>query len=341
MARDAAHPGVAANFAAPAIPGRLVLSLHALAAFVLASFAPALSLVLAPLLFGVPHVASDVRYLVLRRDLPRAWCTAVAVFAASMLALRSLQEARLLPALPLVIEHTLGSCWLLAGACWGAARSHSRLRSALVFAGIFGLSALAVARPELFRLGLAHAHNLVAVAIWAMLFRHDVRSAWLPIALIALATAVLASGIGLTFTLRYGVVSLFGLHLFEAADQLAPGVAGELALSLTLAFAFLQSIHYAIWLVAIPQDDARAEGSPSFRMKASALVRDFGHAGCWILAAGLALMAVSSVWAPVNTRNTYLSLASFHGWLELALLSFFLAQGRRVSVATASRTAHG
>ena len=39
--------------------------------------------------------------------------------------------------------------------------------------------------------------------------------------------------------------------------------------------------HYAIWLVAIPQDDARA-GTATFEMAWRDLVRDLGDHGIWI-----------------------------------------------------------
>src|SRR5262249_48732944 len=41
---------------------------------------PALMLALGPILFGVPHVAAEVRYLLLRRGLPRGWLVAAALF---------------------------------------------------------------------------------------------------------------------------------------------------------------------------------------------------------------------------------------------------------------------
>jgi hypothetical protein len=320
-------PGLRSILVRRAVRVPWLLAAHALAAFALVLVAPALSLVLTPLVLGVPHVAADVRYLMLRRALPRALWVALAVFAFGMIALRLLYELRRLHIDPLLAEHALGSCQLLVGAVFGAAMSSSRVRGALAIAAACALGSLALVHPEWFRLGLVHAHNLVAIVIWAVLFRRaSLGSAWLPLSLITLATLALMSGVGLTFTLRHGIVSLFGMHIFEAADQLAPGIDGELGLSLTLTFAFLQSVHYAIWLLAVPQEDTRAEGSPNFRMKARALVRDFGRSGCLILAAAMLLMALGGVFSPVRTRNTYLSLASFHGWLELALLAFFAPQ---------------
>ena len=78
----------------------LLLSIHAGVAFTLAVLVPSLSLALVPLFLGVPHLVSDVRHLVLRRALPRWWLRTITVFAAVLIALRILEEARLLRAAP-------------------------------------------------------------------------------------------------------------------------------------------------------------------------------------------------------------------------------------------------
>jgi hypothetical protein len=48
-----------------------------LTSLALAIVAPAWMLALGPLIFGVPHVASEVRYLVMRRGLGRGWIASV------------------------------------------------------------------------------------------------------------------------------------------------------------------------------------------------------------------------------------------------------------------------
>jgi hypothetical protein len=98
------------------------------------------------------------------------------------------------------------------------------------------------------------------------------------------------------------------------------------ALGLTTAFAFLQSVHYAIWLVAVPQEDARVEGTSTFRMAWRGLARDLGG-GALTFGVLLALVVLlGGVLALARTRVLLLSLASFHAWGELALLAFFLAR---------------
>jgi hypothetical protein len=174
-----------------------------------------------------------------------------------------------------------------------------------------------------FRVALLHGHNLLAIAIWLALARRELRRCILPAALALAGAALLASGALLGFTVRHGVLSLFGLHLFAAADVIAPGFADATGIALTMSFAFLQSVHYAMWLVGIPRADARTPGSPTFRMAWRNLARDLTRPGMIALVGCAVLIGSAGLLAPLRTRGVFLSLATFHAWLELALLAFF------------------
>jgi hypothetical protein len=149
----------------------------------------------------------------------------------------------------------------------------------------------------------------------------------LPLLLIVGGAALLASGVFARTTLFSGAPQLFGLHVLAASDGLAPGAATQYAVGLTSAYAFLQSVHYAVWLIYIPQDDTRAQGTTTFRMSAKNLLGDYGSAG--LLAIGLASLAVvaGAFLSPLGTQRLYLSLAFFHGYMELALVAFFFVRG--------------
>lgn len=298
---------------------------------------PTLSLALAPILLGVPHVVSDVRHLVLRRALPRWWLMTLGGFALALLMVRLVEETRLVRAAPLLLEHALGVAWVVCGALTGGAAGGQRRRAipvtvAAVFVGVAALGA-----PHAFRLAFVHGHNLVAILLWVLLFRRCRSLAWPVVALIIVGASVLASGVLLPVTVRHGVLSLLGLHLFAAADWLAPGLPDRWALGLTAAFAFLQSVHYAIWLVAIPQDDARVEGPATFRMTWRGLTRDLGSRALWAGVMLTGLVLVGALVALARTRVLVLSLATFHAWMELALLAFFVARGEGLSAATSAR----
>ncbi|HXU04104.1 MAG TPA: hypothetical protein VN903_24250 [Polyangia bacterium] len=317
----------------------VVLSLHALVALVAAVFAPSLLIVVGPLALGVPHLAADVRHLLVRRAWPRWWLAASAGFVVSLLALRALGEAGV-GGVSLPVEHALASAWVLLGAVGGAmAAAASRaggrgwsLRGWAVVAAAAGLGAFALGAPRACRLVLLHAHNIVAIVLWLALFRRG-RLALVPVAIALAGGAALASGALLGVTVRHGALSVAGLHLFAAADWLAPGLPDSWAIAVATSFAFLQSVHYAIWLVAIPAGDRPGEGGRSWRVAFRELVRDFTPRGVFAVAVLAMLVATFGLLHAASTRRLVLSLATFHVWLELAVLAYFLARGaERTSV---------
>jgi hypothetical protein len=305
----------------------LLLAAHATAAFALAVVAPSFLLVVTPLLFGVPHLAADVRHLLIRRGWPRAWLAASAGFALALIAARVAAEAGAKLAPSLAVEQSIAGGWVVCGAVAALAAGPSR-RGWLLLAAALGLAALAVGEPRPFRMVLMHGHNLLALAIWLVLFPRRGRLLWAAAAVILLGTALLASGRLLTWTVAHGWLSVGGLHLLAAADWLAPGLPDDAALALTISFAFLQAVHYLIWLVAIPAADRAGDGGRSWRAAWRELGRDFGPAGLGLVVALAIGVAGAGVVAAGPTRRMFLSIGSFHAWLELAVLAYALGRAR-------------
>lgn len=305
----------------------ILASVHAVVAFGLALFFPVLLLVLGPIVLGVAHVAADVRHLAVRRALPRGMLRGVWASCLMLIAMRALAECRLLPFGLDRAEWALAAAWVAASSVSGAALAGSPGRGVLgvLLAGGIGLAALS--DPAGARLVFVQAHNVVAVVLWVTLFRGQRRSVTVPLSLVALGTALLGSGKLYGLTLHHGQASAFGVHVLAASDWLAPGLRADHAIGLTTAFAFLQSVHYAVWLLYVPQDDTRFEATRSFRASVRSLLRDFGPGWLgFIVLAALTVVALACL-APVKTRHTYLSFAMFHGYLELALLGYFWARG--------------
>ena len=326
----------------------VLLSVHALAAFAAAVLAPSLLLAVAPLVLGVPHLAADVRHLLLRRASPRWWLLASAGFALALLALRVFAEVNPRAA-SLPFEHAIAAGWVLAGALGGACLAAGgaagprrwTARGWITVAAALLLGAFAIAAPRLWQQLLLHGHNLIAVVLWLLLFRRGWRLALVPVALILGGAALLASGALLDVTIRHGALSVAGLHLFAAADWLAPGLSDTRAIAVAATFAFLQSVHYGIWLVAIPAGDRPGDGSRTWRAGLRSLARDLTPAGLGVVAALALLVAGMGLLFAAGTRRLFLSLGTFHGWLELAVLAFVVARGRlRVSVERAAAATH-
>lgn len=304
-------------------------TLHALVALLITASFPMLLFVLGPVLLGVAHVAADVRYLVIRRRLPAGFKSAVWIGCAALITLRAAEEIGGrggLLSMRLEYGAALGFVLLALGA--GARVSGRARRAVLALPLVVAAGVAALLYPAAARLVFVHLHNVMAIVLWLALFRLRPRAALVPLAVIAAATLWLL-GAPLSWSQATGGIFLFDIHLFAASDWLAPGLAPELSVGLTLAFVFLQSVHYSAWLLLVPQEDAPSQGTLTFRMSVRALFADFGRAGVVALAIGALAVVAGALLDVHRARGLYLSLAMFHGYLELALLAWFWARGSR------------
>jgi hypothetical protein len=284
-------------------------------AFLLTLAAPLWMLALGPILLGVPHLVSDARYLVVRPGLHRR--TALALLCGAPLLATCLgagPAVGLLALLPAILG-ARGS-WLRKGPMLG------------VWAG---LSGLALGFGALFQLAFAHLHNVVAVALWWWAWRARHARAWAVPLLAAAGTVALLSGAAEPVLTSLGAWTApwTGTSFTQHVEALAPGAPPVLALRLVLTFAFLQSVHYGIWLRLIPEDDRPRAAPRPWRATWRALVEDFGAVP---LAIFVALALGIAAWAVVDltqARLGYLRLAVFHGYLELAVGALWLIEGRR------------
>jgi hypothetical protein len=306
-------------------------SVGVVVATVLAVVAPVALFVLGPLLLGVPHVASDLRHLVLRRELPSRVRTAAYAGCLALVGVRILSETHALRGSLDRVEWAVASAWILAAAAAGAASARDGrrgLRLALSLLPLALLAAVAERHATGARLVFVHAHNVVGVLAWLLLFRRRGGVALLPLATIALCTAwLVTSSDPFAWTGLVQGERAFRLHLLTVSDWLAPGLPARLALGIAYSYVLLQSVHYAVWLAWIPQEDTRAAGTLTFAMTARSWARDFGPAGVAVIAGAMAVVAAGALLQVHRARALYLSLAMFHGYLELAALAYFLARG--------------
>jgi hypothetical protein len=285
-------------------------------------WAPLWLFALAPLVLGVPHLAADVRYLIVRPAVSRAARAAlvagclpfVLVRLLPLVGLRIRGEARL------EIAMAIGALGLAAVL---GAHATGRRRRALLCLPLGALAWVALAHADAARLVFAHAHNLVALILWAVVFRRGATRrpvVVLPIALaVAGAAALVIHGARLSpeAIARSGA---FGLSLVRLGAWLAPGLPASLAAGLALSYVFLQSVHYSIWLGVIPAEVVRGQAGRSWRMTWKALLRELRPAGLVLVAlASLGLLGGALVDVH-RARDAYLSLSAFHGYLELAAL---------------------
>lgn len=302
-------------------------SLSIVVALVMTCTMPLLLLAVSPLLLGVPHLLSDVRYLVvqpgyhrrLRLGLPVA---AVLLGAAAGLGMRAGLSA---------VAVTL----LLANRRPGDASYQSVLRRLLGLGVVAGLIYLGLQTDFYWLdLGMAHGHNFVAVllaGLWILRRPSSSVPAWLlwaPLALFAVSAVLLGSGV-----LSAGPTSL---RVFDEHPQLgldgerwllAPYLSDELGTRVVLLFAFAQAVHYGVWLRLLP-DVARERETPrSFAASLTALRQQIGPTllGLTLLTfVGLLLFALIDLG---GARERYFRIAMFHGHLELCALALFWVEG--------------
>ena len=286
--------------------------------------------VVGPILLGVPHLASDVRYLVLRQSVARPVIVLACAATLVMLALRGLPLAHVVVPDAARIEVIAGAAWVVL-AIGAGARERRSLVPMLAVPLLLALGLYAAAHTGLARLILAQAHNVVGVAVWLLLFRRNRRAAILPLLALAVGTLLLATGATLPWAMRAGGLEGLGVNLWRVGAYLAPGTTPATGAALALVFVFLQAVHYAVWLVWIPQDELPGQGMLTFRMSGRGLLRDFGVVGLAIVAASCVALAGAATFDARAAVGAYMSLAAFHGYLELAMLAYFAARGRAVT----------
>jgi hypothetical protein len=107
-----------------------------------------------------------------------------------------------------------------------------------------------------------------------------------------------------------------------------PGHIG-FARRLLLAFAFAQSVHYAVWLRAIPDETRRTDSIRSFRQSTRALLREVGPLVPGVAIVATVALAVWGAFDLATARMGYLRFAGFHGYLEIALGALAWAEHRK------------
>lgn len=305
----------------------VLMMLQTLVAFGAALYLPVLLFALVPIVLGVAHVAADVRYLVLRRRLPRWWLVSVWLGSGALIAVRALEEfAHLTSAAS--VEISLVALFVALASCAGLANKGAAWRAVLALLVLAAATRAALLHPELARLVFVHAHNAIALVLWVYLYARR-KSAIVPLVLVFVAAAVLASGVLYRVTLGSAFVSALGLHVLAISDWIAPFATPRFAIGGVAAYVFLQSIHYGVWLMYVPQEELGRQASATFRRSLSSLFADLGGAG--VVAVGLAILAViGGAFVDLQrTRALYLSLAMFHGYLELAMLAYFFVSRAR------------
>ncbi|HQY63306.1 MAG: hypothetical protein IPF92_22325 [Myxococcales bacterium] len=282
-------------------------------AFALALACPGWAIGVGTVVLGVPHVVSDVRYLVVRRGLARR----ASLYAGVLVA---------------VVGTPLG--FGLRAAVVGAAVAVAFARASVARrAGVlFGLSlafALAWVYRGLAELAYLHAHNLIALGFFALFARRMRGAVWLPLAFFVVLAAFLLGPYALPALTWTGALTRapVGLDLTTLVSQLAPTVDSSWAVRGVAFFAFAQAAHYVVWLRLVPELERPSPRPRSFRQSWRAIVRELSPYAVAFFVLGTVVFVGWGLRDLAGARIAYLQSAFFHGYLELAVLALFAAEG--------------
>lgn len=283
-------------------------------ALVLAGAAPLWLMAVSPVVLGVPHLASDVRYLVTRPGLHRRAWAALAMGA-------PLAATWIWPRAWVGLFATLAAVVVARG---------PRARKVLLlvaWAAAFGLARHFGRTTDVV---VAHGHNVVALVLFAALFGAGRRRVVALVAgLFVVGTAVIFAGaLDDLFVRAHGwEAPATGLDLDRLVATFSPVADPVAGVRWVLFFAFAQSVHYALWLRVIPEAAREKPGMRPFASSYRALVRELGRpVVLGFGAASLAFIAYA-LFDLHASREAYLRVAVFHAHLELAALALFAVEG--------------
>ncbi|MEC9466127.1 MAG: hypothetical protein VX834_10100 [Myxococcota bacterium] len=292
------------------LAGALGVLFIASLAFVL----PIWLLALGPIVWGVPHVMADIRYMVIQPGLHRGrWLAAGA-------------------AVGVIWAGAGGGLWATG---WTIMVLATCLGTDLWRSLVMGMAGLALAGlghfyPWVSVVVFLHLHNFVAFGIWWHWRRRMTRWHWMTGGLVLTAMTLIVGGAWDGWSAMEIGVALWpqGFSPEACRQMLAPGLSPLWGDRVVMLFAFAQSLHYLVWLRLVPEDARRQPTPPSFVSSYRRLVRDFSG----LILAGFALAVVGLIlWASLDlsaARSQYLHLAAFHGYMELVALTWLFLERR-------------
>ena len=321
----------AAQVEAVGRPGPLTALLlgAAAAALVLAVYAPIPTIVIGLVLFGVLHNLLELRYVTGRfaAILSRSFLELLAVLITGIAVCRLLVGVVGRPAE--LAEIALGYVILAIGAQRGLRGG----RKLAVWVALVPAAAASLAWPAYHFVVLAHLHNLVPLVFlweWASRIssgrgRRVFRAAQV-LWVVVVPLVILLGALDGWLSADSGIVrSLVGDGHSVLAASAPPGaVATVVGVRLLTVFAFLQTMHYAVWVAFLPR--YAPDASAAFEARMPWLTGARLWAVGFIVAA---VFAVLFVFDFGQAKGLYAALASYAAYVEVPVLLAILVGGHR------------
>jgi hypothetical protein len=306
------------------------LVLAAVVALALALRVPVATAVLGLVAFGALHNVLELRYVTGRFDTVLA-----GPFLALLIALvTGVMVCRLLPPGSGSRAAEIGLSYvLLAVAC---VRCLSRRRGwlALSLAVLALAASVSFAFPAYHFVVLSHLHNVVPLFFlweWSGSLRPGRRGLFRAVNLgwVLVVPGLILSGL-FDPVLRAAPAALGGLGSFEVAGLVrtyAPPslVPTDMGVRFLVVFAFMQTMHYVVWVGVLPRY------APEAAARFDARVPLLRGGRAWLLGLGVAgVLSVAFALDYASGKSLYAAAASYHAYLEFpVLLALVFASGVR------------
>ena len=297
----------------------------AAASLAIALHAPATSAVLGLVCFGILHNVLELRYVAGRFAgiLSGVFLKLLLVFITGIAVCRLLSSGDLSRRAEILLAYAL-----IATACARALRDRP-IALVVSFAVIAGAGVLSLKFPSYHFVVLAHLHNVVPLMFlweWSntalaprprLVFR-TVQVGW-----VLVIPAVILTGAmdGLLRDSPATVAHFGGATRPHSAQALAATYTpphwldSAMALRFLAVFAFLQTMHYVVWVWFMPRH--APEASAQFQAR----VPGFTNRAVWMFGiVGAALLALFFATDYASGKTVYSSVATFHAYLEFPVL---------------------
>ncbi len=297
--------------------------------FTLAIHFPLWVLLIGPIILGIPHLISSIRYIPHLTEMNRFSIPVVGGFFVLVAVARLWMGTygnTLLEGGPNTLELIAGLCLLgLVGFFY----KQSKVR---VVGSLFLLASLLVASLNypLQTLGfLVLAHNFVAFFFWISRAesKSDKTVASLSLFIFSSVTLALLTGV-FDFLMTNRLFEIFnGFNDASIGAQIFPDADMTLWSRAVSAYALGQGIHYFVWLKAIPEQELPYQYTTNFSYSFKLLKSDMGSRIVYfsgLILIGLVAYALLKNF--IEARFIYLSIAAFHGYFEIMALPFVKAK---------------
>jgi len=306
------------------------LVLAAVVALALALRVPVATAVLGLVAFGALHNVLELRYVTGRFDTVLA-----GPFLALLVALvTGVMVCRLLPPGNGSRAAEIGLSYVLLAVASVRCLGPRRGWLALSLAVLALAASVSFAFPAYHFVVLSHLHNVVPLFFlweWSASLRPGRRGLFRAVNLgwVLVVPGLILSGL-FDPVLRAAPAALGGLGSFEVAGLVrtyAPPslVPTDMGVRFLVAFAFMQTMHYVVWIGVLPRYAPEAAA----RFDARVPVLRGGRA--WLLGLGLAaVLSVAFLLDYASGRSLYAAAASYHAYLEFpVLLALVFSSGVR------------